>query len=222
MNVQSACCHCHLNIRECDTNHAVEKKYASVAFKRQPEQKMIVAFVRFCQMPAPTSERERIQRVKKRARANDPSAIYFLGCLYAAGEDGLPKNFSKAMEFWLRAGDLGCAEAYCHAGAAHFNGLGVERDMKKAKHYYGLAAMGGDAEARHNLGCFEEEMGNMKKAIEHWMIAAQSGFDLSLSAIREAYVNSHVTKDDFEKALRAHDQEGGCSYCVSSNRLFAK
>ena len=160
----------------------------------------------FCQMPAPTSERERIQRVKKRARANDPSAIYFLGCLYAAGEDGLPKNFSKAMEFWLRAGDLGCAEAYCHAGAAHFNGLGVERDMKKARYYYGLAAMGGDAEARHNIGCFEEEMGNRNKAIEHWMIAAGAGFDLSLSAIREAFSRGNATKDDFETALRAHMQ----------------
>ena len=168
---------------------------------------MIVAFVRFCQMPAPTSERERIQRVKKRARGERPPVRSTSWDVFMLqGKTVCQRISAKQWNSGFELEILGCAVAYCHAGAAYFNGLGVERDTKKAKHYYGLAAMGGDAEARHNLGCFEEEMGNRNKAINHWMIAAGAGFDLSLSAIREAFSRGNATKDDFETALRAHMQ----------------
>ena len=38
------------------------------------------------------------------------------------------------------------------------------------------------------------------------MIAAKAGWDASLKAIRQCYMVGHVTKDDFEKALRAHKE----------------
>ena len=41
--------------------------------------------------------------------------------------------------------------------------------------------------------------------MKHWMIAAGAGLDESLTAIRVCYLDDgHATKDDFEKALRAH------------------
>ena len=97
----------------------------------------------------------------------------------------------------------------------------MERDEKRAEHHYELAAMGGDVFARYNLG-MEGNAGNMDRAVKHWMVSAGAGFGDCLKIVRQCFLNGHVTKDDFEKALRAHDQEGGCSYCVSSNRLFAK
>jgi hypothetical protein len=36
------------------------------------------------------------------------------------------------------------------------------------------------------------------------MISAAAGHDKSLRRIRECYLSGHATKDDFEKALRAH------------------
>ena len=48
---------------------------------------------------------------------------------------------TKANELLLKAGELGCAEAYRNLGMSYNNGLGVEVDKKKAKHYYELAAM---------------------------------------------------------------------------------
>ena len=56
---------------------------------------------------------------------------------------GLPQDRDKATELWLRAGELGCAESYYCVADAYLEGRGVERDMKKAKHYWELAAMGG-------------------------------------------------------------------------------
>ena len=78
--------------------------------------------------------------------------------------------------------------------------------MKKSMYYSALAAMGGDVPARHNLGCFEACAGNMDRAVKHYMIAAGAGCDDSLKGIRQLYLEGHATKDDFEKALRAHKE----------------
>ena len=110
------------------------------------------------------------------------------------------------MELWLRAGKLVCVAAYNKIGIAYHIGEGVERDIKKAKHYYEIGAMGGDAVARHNLGIWEENAGNMNRAVKHWMISAGTGDDGSLKAIQKCFLDGHATKDDFEKALRAHKE----------------
>ena len=38
------------------------------------------------------------------------------------------------------------------------------------------------------------------------MISAGAGHDESLKGIRQCYMAGHATKDDFEKALRAHKE----------------
>ena len=82
----------------------------------------------------------------------------------------------------------------------------MERDLKKATYYSELAAMGGEVMARHNLGTDEAYAGNMNRAMKHFMIAAGAGYDDSLKAIRECFMSGIATKDDFEKALRAHKE----------------
>ena len=46
----------------------------------------------------------------------------------------------------------------------------------------------------------------MNISLKHYMIAAGCGLDKSLKKIREFYTNGNATKDDFEKALRAHKE----------------
>ena len=159
----------------------------------------------YCRAPAANSTGEYIKRLKKRVEADDASAVRNLASRYANGEFGLPQDIGKAIEFWIRAGELGCSRAYTNIGYVYDCGEGVERDKKKAKHYYELAAMRGDVIARHNLGIIEESEGNMNRATKHYMIAAGAGEDNSLRKIREYFMKGHATKDDFEKALRAHN-----------------
>ena len=64
--------------------------------------------------------------------------------------------------------------------------------------------MTGDVEARHNLGGFEWNAGDQDRAVKHWMIAAGAGCDKSLKQIHSGFLRGYATKDDFEKALRAH------------------
>jgi len=89
-------------------------------------------------------------------------------------------------------------------GTAYKDGNGVNDDKKKAKHYYELAAIGGCAQSRYNLGYNERHKGNWKRAIKHYMIAINSGEPESLKDIQSMYSNGHATKEDYTTALRSH------------------
>ena len=155
-------------------------------------------------VPAPTSEEEIVKRIMKRVDVSDVHAMYNIGRMYFEGDLGLPQYYAKALKLYLRAGELGCAAAYNNIGFAYDNGRGVARDGKKARHYYELAAIGGDVCARNNLGILEERSGNMDRALKHYMIAVEYGFDKSLVAIKQFYMTGLATKDDYAKALRSY------------------
>ena len=160
----------------------------------------------FCRTPHHTSNGELIERLSKRVQASDAGAMNMLGYHYCQGDIGLPQNHDKAMELWLRAGQLGHSKAYYNLANSYFDGDGVERDLKKAKYYWELAALGGEVIARHNLGTFEAQNGNMRRAVKHWMIAAGAGDDKSLEKVREFKRIGLASKDEFEKAVRAHKE----------------
>ena len=157
----------------------------------------------FCRTPTPTTE-EVVEQYKKRLKVDDAVAIYDMGGCYSEGLYGLPQDYNKALELWHKAADLGNATSYYSIGGAYYHGNGVERDEKKALHYWELAAMGGDTDARQNLGCVEEEAGNMDRALKHHMIAAGVGYTRSLEKIKLMFMNGHATKDDYAKALQVY------------------
>ena len=158
----------------------------------------------FCRAPTPTTDEEMIEQYKKRIEVNDATAIYNLGCCYFEGLHGLPQDHAKGLEFWHRAAELGNAKSYVNVGCVYYEGDGVERDKKKATHYYELAAMGGVVEARYNLGVCEAFAGNMDRAVKHYMIASGTGCTDSLKEVQVLYMNGDATKDDYTKALRSY------------------
>ena len=160
----------------------------------------------YCRVPVPKSYEEHARREKKRVELDDPIAIYNHGNYYRDGRNGYPQDYSKALELWHRAGELGYADAYCNIGVAYDHGEGAEVDMKKAAYYYELGAMGGDTTARHNLGINEMKTGNIDQALRHYMIAVRSGKTESLKIIKELYSNGHAIKDDYTKALRSYQE----------------
>jgi hypothetical protein len=76
--------------------------------------------------------------------------------------------------------------------------------MKKSTYHCQRAAIGGNVNARHNLGCRELDAGNRDLALKHFMIAANDGFELSMKVVREGYKHGFVTKDDLLNTMRAH------------------
>jgi len=157
----------------------------------------------FCRVVAPKSIEEAVKRLNKRVDVGDARAIYNQGYYYREGKYGFPQDYGKALERWHRAAELGEAEAYTSIGALYSNGDGVQVDKKKAMHYYELAAIKGDAYARYNLGLGEEDMGNMDRALKHYMIAVRGGESKSLNQIQRMYSNGNATKDDYTAALQS-------------------
>ena len=161
----------------------------------------------FCRTPWHSSDEAKVKRYEKRVEANDPHAIYNQGVYFRDAMIGFPQDYNKALELWHQSGyKLGHAKSYGNIGDLYDNGFGAEVDKEKAKHYYELAAMGGDVLARHRLGLEEEEKGNMDRAIRHYMIAARSGDSDSLNMIKKLYTNGHATKEDYTKALQLYQE----------------
>ena len=40
--------------------------------------------------------------------------------------------------------------------------------------------------------------------MKHFLIAAAQGFDKSLEAVKDGYIQERIAKDEFAQALRAH------------------
>ena len=163
----------------------------------------------FCRELAPTgsnSGEEEIKRLKKLMEADNSEAFHQLAGYYAMGSTGMPQDFAKTNELFLRAGELGSADGYLNLGNSYYHGSGVEVDKKKAKHFYELAAMNGSVRARHNLGILEGTAGNVHRAFKHYILAAKAGFKKSLDVVKKGYINDMVTKDEYANTMRAYQQ----------------
>ena len=160
----------------------------------------------FCRVPNPSSDEEIIKRIQKFTECDNAHAINHLAGFYARGDMGMPQDYEKANELNLRAGQLGCAVAYSRLGTVYNNGMGVEVDKKKAKHYLELAAMNGDVRARHNLGCEEFNAGNFHRAYKHFILSAKAGFKDSLDMLKDGFMGGIITKDEYTNTLRAYQQ----------------
>ena len=160
----------------------------------------------FCRTPPATSSKEETKRIHKLMDNGNGEAYYLLAGYYADGAVGMPQDHQKANELYLKGGELGSATAYYNLGNSYRQGRGVERDMKKTKYYYELAAMGGCLEARNNLGCMEGDAGNYHRAMKHFVIAAKTGYKSSMEGVKRGFQMGFVTKDDYANTLRAYQK----------------
>ena len=162
----------------------------------------------FCRTPTTYEQEEEYKRLKNLMEKGNGEAFCTLGGCYAIGELGLPQDMKKASELWLKAGELGCSDGYTNLSSAFIQGTGVERDsdMKKAKYYYELAAMGGNISARFNVGCLEEEAGNDRRAFKHFILAAKAGHKKALNEVTSGFMNGYIKKDEYANILRAHHE----------------
>ena len=161
----------------------------------------------FCRSPPPTSKQECVKRLNKLMDKGVGGAYNALARYHKEGIVGLPQDWAKINELLLKAGELGCASAYCNLGNSYYNGgHGVKMDKKKAHHYWELAAMGGSVEARNNLGALEGQAGNDYRAFKHYKLAARAGYKESLDTVKKGFMAGLVTKDEYANTLRVYQK----------------
>jgi TPR repeat protein len=153
----------------------------------------------YCRETLPETDEEMDQNQMKRVKANDPVALRELGkrCRDESDYSGAFQNFSKAAE-------LDDIEAHFELSVLYRKEQGVEKDEKKEIYHLEEASIGGHPKARYNLGCHEEDSGQINRAMKHYIIAAKLGLDRALEAVKKGFAHGIVSKEDFEAALRGH------------------
>ena len=160
----------------------------------------------FCRTPKGVSVKEEANRVNKLVENGNANGYYQLAASYANGTYGIPQDQTRSNKLFLKAGELGCAHGYFNIGLAYEQGTGVTIDKKKAKHYFELAAMNGDINAKYNLGIVEGRDGNHQRALKHFLLAAKAGDNDSLDNVTDGYMDGFVTKEEYANTLREYQK----------------
>jgi tetratricopeptide (TPR) repeat protein len=153
----------------------------------------------FCREPAPKSQEAADKRLIKRVKKNDPIAMCRMG--QVRKEEG---DYETALNYLTKAAELGDMVAHNALSHIYCDGDGVEKDKGKGMHHLEEAAIGGNPEARHNLGIVEWNNGRYERARKHFIIAANLGYHDSLGKVKLLYAKGHASKEDYADALRAY------------------
>jgi TPR repeat protein len=113
-------------------------------------------------------------------------------------------DYVTAVKYWTKAAELGDVGAHYQLADSYHEGDVVEMDREKAVYHYEQAAIGGQPEARHNLGCLEERNGNIERSVKHLIIAAKLGYEGSMKVLWRHYSAGNITKEDLDATLRTH------------------
>ena len=134
------------------------------------------------------------------ANPTSPRFNYELGRAYAAN-----REYSKAMEYFLKAADSNFALAELNIGSLYFGGLGVTKDYDVAAKWTRLAADQGLAPAAGNLGeMFLNGQGvpqNDALAAQWLGLAASQGYAPAQSRLATLYATGKGVKQNFAEAL---------------------
>jgi len=159
----------------------------------------------FCRASRPDEE-QILAMIRKRVAAGDPMATWNLGAKYHFGQYGLEKDVTRATELYERAAQLGVSDAHYNLGVTYDEGTEVEKDTDKAFRHFEAAAMCGHVKARYNLGCKEYKDGNCDLALQHVLMSAKLGHDISLSNVKKLFIAGLATKAYYAAALRGYQK----------------
>ena len=89
----------------------------------------------YCNTPEFSSDKELIKRMNIHMERGNADVISKFGAFHVSGSHGITQDYTKANELFLKAGELGCADAYYNLAKSYEQGLGVDIDKKRAKYY---------------------------------------------------------------------------------------
>ena len=190
-------------------------KENAASIKKQNEEsggKKLALTCPFCREPEPTCADEDIARLQARCLQNDHNALVLVDDNYHTGEGGIVKDDLKALDYYIRAVELGSGDACGCIGNSYREGNGVAVDKERAALFVRVGALRGDVVARHSIGLSEyNDLGNHEIGIRHWKVAAEAGYQNSLDALKQIYNDAigntpgkeFIVKEYLESTYRA-------------------
>ena len=137
------------------------------------------------------------------ANRGDPDAQNQLGVKYAQGEDGLPRDDIKAVEYYRKAANQGLAKAQTNLGDMYFFGRGgLQQSYLDALSWYLKAAQQNVADAQFRVALmYEKGLGTDKdvaRAVQLFRSAADLGSPEAQNVLGVLYATggNGITADD--------------------------
>ena len=132
------------------------------------------------------------------ADKGDPQAEFFLARHYAHGQ-GVPRNYTKAVQYLRQSADQGYAPAQTGLGSCYAHGEGVDQDYDQAVQWYLKAAAQNDPLAEFCLGhAYANGVGkpkNKNAAVSWWQKAADQGQVDAEYALGQVYFYGEYSGD---------------------------
>ncbi|KAK4054803.1 ERAD-associated protein [Microbotryomycetes sp. JL201] len=141
-------------------------------------------------------------------------AAGYLGRMYMRGE-GTSPNYAKAYLWFARGASQGDRESNNGLGILFRDGLGVERDVKKANAYFHVAAQHDLAEAQVNLGKFHFGMGEYALATTYFEHAIRTDGTRVPDTFQSFYYLAELN-------ARALNRDEQCPVAVSFYKIVAE
>lgn len=155
---------------------------------------------------------ENIQTIKDQAKH------YYWGA-------GVKQNYSKALELYLKASNLGDTESKFIAGGMYYHGMGVDKDINQAINLLYRAAIKGESVAQSEriiAEAYIQGVGkpkNYENAIQWYQQAANNGDSEAQNTLGYLYFIGEIVEQDFTKGtsyflLAAHNGSAIAQYNV--------
>ena len=158
----------------------------------------------FCRQLTPKSS---VKGLKKLMKKNNIQSFIQMAERYRTG-DGVLQSDTRALEMYIRAAELGHAQAYAHIGHCYDQGSAVEEDVPKSIEFFEVAAKKESIRAYRWIAEFHGINGDNKKGFEYLNVAASAGCQKALNTLMKLYEITYelklLSKDDLAKTLRAH------------------
>jgi len=156
------------------------------------------------------------------ADTSDCEALCDLGSMYEYGE-GVEKNHTKAVEYYIQAADKGYAGAQCNLGYMYNNGRGVKLDREKAVDYYKRASEQNHVRAQYNLGyLYKYGYGveqDYRQAVQFYRRSAEQGYTKAQHNLGFMYSNGYGVDRDKKQAAHFYKLAADQKNAMSSYNL---
>lgn len=130
--------------------------------------------------------------------------------------DGVPRDLEKSLSLCQQAYAVGDAEAARFLGTFYEDGVGVDRDLDRARELYAEAADNGFVLANYSLGNLLFRQQQYDEALARWAQGAEAGDAYSIVSLGLCFQEGAVVERDIEEAIRLyqHAAEAGNSEAI--------
>ncbi len=155
-------------------------------------------------------------------------AQYYIGSMFARGDEGLVSDYKEASKWYRKAAHQGYADAQYSLACCYFIGKGVTSDSSEMLKWYRKAAEQGHAEAQWELGYLytgqKEVAADVDKSKFWYRKAALRGHDDAQNSLGELYLKQGDRSDArrwFQKAAEQGNETAEKNLAAMSGKESA-